>query len=234
MYKLSIIVPCYNESRTITEIIRRVLEAPLPGWEKEVIIVDDGSTDGTRDILQSIGPPITVIFQERNGGKGTAVRTGLDRAQGDYILVQDADLEYDPNEIQHLLAVIDTGKAEVVYGSRNLRPQEREGSLVLHAGVWFLTKMVNILYRLKLTDICTCYKLFPRAAADAVVPGGFESDILLGPALARRGYRFAEVPITYKPRSFAEGKKIRYRDGFRAIIAIIFDWLRNAYYAKES
>lgn len=227
MHKLSIIIPCYNESRTISEIIRRVQDAPMPGWEKEIIIVDDGSTDGTREILRSIDPSITVILQEKNDGKGTAVRAGLNRAHGDYVIMQDADLEYDPSEIHQLLAVIAAGEADVVYGSRNLRPQEREGSYILHFGVWVLTMMVNILYRLKLTDICTCYKLFPREASEAVAVGGFESDILLGPALARRGYRFAEVPITYRPRSVAEGKKIRYRDGLYAVVAIILDWFRH-------
>lgn len=227
MRKLSVIIPCYNEASTVAELVKRVKEAPMPGWEREIIVVDDASTDGTTDILRSVGPSVQVVFRPHNGGKGTAVRDGLASATGDFILIQDADLEYDPNEIQYLLGVIDAGKADVVYGSRNLKPQEREGSLILHAGVWFLTQLVNILYHLRLTDICTCYKLFPREASDAVPSGGFESDILLGPALARRGYRFAEVPITYKPRSIAQGKKIRYYDGLFAIVAIFTDWWKH-------
>jgi len=228
MHKLSIIIPCYNESRTVEEILRRVVHAPLPGWEREVIIVDDGSTDGTREILRSLDMPVTVIFQEKNGGKGTAVNAGLKQAHGDYVLIQDADLEYDPNEIQKLLAVIDAGAADVVHGSRALVRQEKTGPAVLRTGVWVLTRMVNVLYGLKLTDICTCYKLFPREAADAFALGGFIPDILLTPALARRGYRFAEVPISHHPRTVAEGKKIRYRDGLSAILAVIADWVRNA------
>src|SRR3989344_5206321 len=227
MHKLSIIIPCYNESRTIVEIIRRVLEAPLPGWEREVIVVDDGSTDGTRELLRSVDSSVTVLLQQKNGGKGTAMCAGLGRARGDYVITQDADLEYNPNEIQRLLSVIDAGVADVVYGSRNLSPQESEGSRVRRLGVWFLTLMINVLYQLHLTDICTCYKLFPREASSAVVPGGFESDILLAAALSRKGYRFAEVPISYSPRTVAEGKKIRLRDGLYAIIAITVDWLRH-------
>ncbi|MGD0328607.1 MAG: glycosyltransferase family 2 protein [Minisyncoccia bacterium] len=227
MRKLSIIIPCYNESRTIEEIVRRVIGAPLRGWEREIIVVDDGSTDGTRKILQVFGAPITCIFQEKNGGKGTAVHTGLKQVRGDYVLIQDADLEYDPNEIQKLLAVIDKGEADVVHGSRTLIRQKKEGPVTLRLGVWFLTQMVNILYGLTLTDICTCYKLFPREAGEAFAPGGFVSDILFTPALARRGYRFAEVPISHHPRSVAEGKKVRYRDGFRAIVAVATDWFRN-------
>ena len=225
MYKLSIIVPCYNEERTVEELLRRVAQAPLPGWEREIIVVDDGSTDGTLDILRRLSLPVKVILQEKNGGKGTAVRRGLREAAGDYCLIQDADLEYDPQEIQHLLAPIDRGEAAVVYGSRALRRQH--GRVILRLGVWVLTQIINVLWRLRLTDACTCYKLFPLAAKDAVAAGGFESDILLGPALARAGYSIVEVPISYHPRSTAEGKKIRYRDGVWAIIVLILDKMRN-------
>ena len=225
MHKLSIIVPCYNEERTVEELLRRVAQAPLPGWEREIIVVDDGSTDGTRGILRSLTLPIKVILQEKNGGKGTAVRRGLQEATGDYCLIQDADLEYDPQEIRHLLEPVDRGEAAVVYGSRALRKQH--GRIVLRSGVWVLTQIINALWRLRLTDACTCYKLFPLAAKDAVAAGGFESDILLGPALARAGYGIVEVPISYHPRSVAEGKKIRYRDGIRAVVALILDKVRH-------
>src|SRR3990167_2791294 len=228
MRKLSIIIPCYNESRTIEEILHRAIRASLPGWDREIIVVDDGSTEGTREILKNLDLPIIRIFQEKNGGKGTAVCAGIDRASGSYVITQDADLEYNPNEIHKLLSVIDAGVADVVYGSRTLIPQDGvKGPAVLRLGVWFLTQMVNILYGLALTDICTCYKLFPREASDAHSAGGFESDILLAPALSRRGYRFAEVPILYSPRNAAQGKKISYRDGLYAIWAIIIDRLRH-------
>ena len=225
MHKLSIIVPCYNEERTVEELLHRVARAPLPGWEREIIVVDDGSTDGTRGILRALTLPVKVILQDKNGGKGTAVRRGLQDATGDYALIQDADLEYDPQEIRHLLEPIDRGEAAVVYGSRALRKQR--GRIALRFGVWVLTQIINVLWRLRLTDACTCYKLFPLAAKDAVAAGGFESDILLGPALARAGYGIVEVPISYTPRSVAEGKKIRYRDGLRAIIMLILDKIRN-------
>lgn len=227
MRKLSIIIPCYNESRTIEELLNRVVRAQLPNWEREILVVDDGSTDGTREILRSLDLPLTLLFQEKNGGKGTAVRAGIARAVGDYIIVQDADLEYDPEQIQKLLRVVDSGAADVVHGSRTLICQKKVGPATLRLGVWFLTQLVNVLYHLKLTDLCTCYKLFPREAGDAFASGGFVPDMLLTPALARRGYRFAEVPITYDPRTAAEGKKIRYRDGFQAVIAIIADWSRH-------
>lgn len=226
MRKLSIIIPCYNESHTVEEILRRVASVSFPGWELEIVIIDDGSTDGTREILRSLTLPMTVIYQEKNGGKGTAVRRGLEEATGNYVIIQDADLEYDPRDIRLLLQPIEKGVADVVYGSRVLG-RKQKGRVMLRSGVWVLTKLINILYGLHITDACTCYKLFPREASDAVIPGGFESDILLAPALARRGYRFAEVPISYQPRSFAEGKKIQYKDGLWAIGAIIIDWLRN-------
>lgn len=227
MHKLSIIIPCYNESRTIVEIIRRVLAAPLSGWEREIIVVDDGSTDGTRELLRSVGAPVTVLLQEENGGKGTAVRRGLEKATGQYVVIQDADLEYDPADIQNLLSIIQSGAADVVYGSRTIDPRTRRGGLLARMGVWFLTKLINTLYRLSLTDVWTCYKLFPREASNDLVAGRFESELLFTAALARRGYRFAEAPISYQPRSLAEGKKIRYRDGLWAIVVIIADWLRT-------
>ncbi len=226
MHKLSIIIPVYNERRTIERILDRVEHALMPGWEREIIVVDDGSTDGTREFLGS-RPTIKVILHEKNGGKGTAVRTGLAAAMGDFVLIQDADLEYDPEDIARLLAEVDAGRADVVYGSRNLRPREREGAYIPRMGVWGITKLINILHQLHLSDVWTCYKLFPRAAASDFRAGRFDSELLFTAALARRGYRFAEVPISYHPRDASEGKKIRYRDGFIAISRIIEDWIRH-------
>ncbi|MFZ3043629.1 MAG: glycosyltransferase family 2 protein [Minisyncoccia bacterium] len=225
--KVSIIIPCYNEAGTIEELLARVAKASMPGWEKEVIIVDDASRDGTRDILCRYENEAHVIYCEQNGGKGTAVRRGMAQATGDYILIQDADLEYDPADIQDLLAVIENGAANVVYGSRRLQPGARRGGLIPRAGVWCITKLINLLYRLKLTDVWTCYKLFPKEAKDDFVAGHFESELLFTAALARRNYRFAEAPISYAPRAIAEGKKIRYRDGMQAIMSICVDWLRH-------
>lgn len=225
---VSIIIPCYNEERTVEELLRRLQVAFVPsGWKKEFIIIDDASQDGTRSILKQYEEKMRVIYCEQNGGKGTAVRCGIENTMGEYVLIQDADLEYDPMDIVTLLAAVDSGTADVVYGSRNLNPQTRHGGTLARAGVWFITKLINLLYGLSLTDVWTCYKLFPRAAADEFAAGRFESELLFTAALARRGYRFVEVPISYTPRAVAEGKKIRYRDGIQAIIAVVWDWLRH-------
>ena len=225
MHKLSIVIPCYNESNTIRELLMRVLVASTPGWEKEVIVVDDASRDDTKAQLEEFRPHATIIFRESNGGKGSAVRDGLAHATGDFVLIQDADLEYDPEEIHLLLSVIDKGNAQVVYGSRNLRPRERQGGRIPRLGVWLLTKIINTLHNQRLTDVWTCYKLFPREAAGDFAPGKFESELLFTTALSRRGYTFAEVPISYHPRDISEGKKIRYRDGIWAIAILVADWI---------
>ncbi len=225
MKKLSIIIPCYNESKTVRELLRQVEQAQTPGWEKEIIIIDDCSFDSTRDILKDYESRLKVIYQEKNGGKGTAVRSGLAEATGEYALIQDADLEYNPAEIKNLLDVVNSGSADVVYGSRNLHPTKRGGFFIARLGVWFITKLINFLYGLKLTDVWTCYKLFPREAGPDFTGGHFESELLFTAALARRGYKFREVAISHNPRSIEEGKKIRYRDGIYAIFVIIFDKL---------
>ncbi len=227
MKKLSIVIPCYNEEKTIDEILRRLQVAPTIGWEKEIIVIDDASLDGTRDILKQYEDVAHIVYCEKNGGKGTAVRYGLEHATGEYVLIQDADLEYDPADIQNLLSAIEENTIDVVYGSRNLNPRTRRGGLMPRLGVWLITKLINILHRLTLTDVWTCYKLFPREAAGDFVVGRFESELLFTAALARRGYHFVEVPISYAPRDAAEGKKIRYRDGFYAIIVVAYDWFRH-------
>ena len=225
---VSIIVPCYNEKQTVGELLDRLIAAPIPAdWKKEIIVVDDASYDGTCDILKRYEREMRVVYCDENGGKGTAVRCGIACATGEYVIIQDADLEYDPRDIQSLLSVIENRTAEVVYGSRNLSPLTRSGGLIARAGVWFITKLINLLYGLSLTDVWTCYKLFPREAAGDFMAGHFESELLFTAALARRGYRFAEVAISYAPRAVAEGKKIRYRDGIHAILLIIADWVRH-------
>ncbi len=226
MPKLSIIIPCYNEEKTLDALLTKVLAITLPvPWEKEIIVVDDASTDGSSKILATYADRISSIRQPKNGGKGTAVRTGFAQATGDYVVIQDADLEYDPGEIAALLEPIHAGHAEVVYGSRTISPHTVKGSLLPRTGVRVLTILVNTLHDLQLTDVCTCYKLFPRESAHLFKAGGFESDILIAAALSRAGYRFAEVPITYRPRTRAEGKKIRYRDGLWAIGVLLADWI---------
>jgi glycosyltransferase involved in cell wall biosynthesis len=227
MASISIVIPCYNEERTIEEMLTRLESADMGDWQREIIVVDDASRDGTRDILKRYEDKFRVIYSDKNGGKGTAVRRGIEFATGEYVLIQDADLEYDPADIRILLSVISNGKADVVYGSRTIHPLVRRGGLIPRVGVWFITKLMNALYRLSLTDVWTCYKLFPREAGGDFIAGHFESELLFTAALARRNYRFAEVPISYAPRAVTEGKKIRYRDGMYAVIVIIMDWFRN-------
>lgn len=239
MPKLSIVIPCYNERANIETLLSRVLAFPLPeGWEREVIVVDDASVDGTRDILKNLSLPVTVFYQEENGGKGSALTRGFKEATGTHILIQDADLEYDPNDIPALLAAID-GPMSAVYGSRNLHHTKREGFWVQRAGVWVITKLINGLYRVRLTDVWTCYKLFPREAAHTFRPGRFESELLFTAELLRAGHAIKEVPIAHYPRPVSEGKKIRYRDGVWGITALILDYLAHiraprAYMPKDT
>ncbi len=229
MPKLTVIIPAYNERETIEEIIRRVREAPLDPdlhMEKEIIVVDDGSTDGTREILQHIAetqPDIKVILHPRNQGKGAAIRTALEHASGDYIVIQDADLEYDPREFSVLLRPLVEGKADVVYGSRFLGPHR--AFLFLHyLGNKFLNLVTNILYDTILTDMETCYKMF-RADVIKNIPlhaRGFEFEPEVTAKVLKRGYRVFEVPISYSGRDFEEGKKIHpWKDGLRALWTLI-------------
>jgi len=234
MNTLSIIIPVYNEEATVGALLDRVCMVRLPGWGKEIIIVDDGSTDGTHNILKRFEHCATIIYAPHNSGKGNAVRRGLAVATGTHILIQDADLEYDPMQIPDLLQPLARENTHVVYGSRTLTAQPQEGSYIARLGVRLLTWQLNTLWHLSITDACTCYKLFPREAADAWKGGGFESDILLTAALVRRGYHIAEVPISYFPRDIAHGKKIRYRDGFKALALIFMDWWRWRAYIHQT
>ncbi|MBI3420988.1 MAG: glycosyltransferase family 2 protein [Candidatus Sungbacteria bacterium] len=224
MKKLSIIIPCYNESQTIEELLGRVEDAILlPEWEKEIVIVDDGSYDGTREILKEYAGRMKVVFQPQNEGKGSAVRRGIKEASGDYVLIQDADLEYNPGEISDLITALEEGKGDIIYGSRNLGKHKRSGFLIPRLGVWTITRLLNTLYGTSLTDAWTCYKLFPRHAAGDFQAGRFESELLFTAMMARRGLKIAEVPISHDPRPVGKGKKIRYRDGIQAIFKLTRD-----------
>lgn len=231
MKTLSIIIPCYNEKDTIREILSRVSAVDITPWKKEIIVIDDASTDGTTDILRSLhrelNGAIKVLYSEKNGGKGTALQSGISHATGDYLIIQDADLEYDPKDIPVLIGAVDNEGGSVVYGSRNLHHVKRSGFYPQRLGVWFITKLINTLYPLSLTDVWTCYKLFPREAKHHFVPGGFEAELLFTTNMARDGFKFSEKPITHAPRDAKEGKKIRYRDGFKAIQMILADRLLN-------
>ena len=222
--KLSVVVPVYNERNTLPEIIRRVRTVEIPdGIEREVIVVDDGSTDGTRDVLRQLGDStVRVVLHERNQGKGAALRTGFALATGDYVLVQDADLEYDPNDWPKLFAPVLAGKARVVYGSRFTG--ERRNMLLLHwIGNRFLSLVTNVLYNTTLSDMETCYKLVDRSLIEEfdLRSNRFEIEPEMTAKILKRGVRIYEVPISYNGREFAEGKKITWKDGFTALWSLL-------------
>ena len=226
MKTLSIIIPCYNEKNTIDILLSKIDRLNIPNWTIEVVIVDDGSKDGTRDLLKKYSNKFKIIFHERNGGKGTAVKTGIDHATGDYMIIQDADLEYEPSEIKSLVEELERNPKNIIYGSRNLHHIKRKGMYIPRMGVWFITKQFNFLFNSKLTDLWTCYKLFPREVADQFVSGGFDSELIFSARIAKKGYRISEVPISHKPRSFKEGKKIKYRDGIKGIIVLLREFVK--------
>ena len=218
---LSVVMPCFNELATIDEIVGRVLASPLVA---ELVIVDDGSTDGTRDRLAVLDDPrVRVLLQSHNQGKGAALRRGFGEATADYVVVQDADLEYDPTDYAELLAPLVADKADVVYGSRFLGGRAHRVLYFWHSvGNKALTLASNMVTDLNLTDMETCYKAFRREVLDSFVLEedrfGIEPEIT--GKVAARGWRVYEVGISYAGRTYAEGKKIGWRDGVRAIYCI--------------
>jgi glycosyltransferase involved in cell wall biosynthesis len=222
--KLSIVIPCYNEARTIRTIVDRVRAAPVS--DKEIIIVDDCSRDGTRDLLRTEIAPLVdqVIYHANNQGKGAALRTGFAAATGDVVIVQDADLEYHPNEYPRLLQPILDGRADVVFGSRFSGGDAHRVVYFWHmVGNKFLTLFSNMATNLNLTDMETCYKMCRREVLQKIVIEenrfGFEPEITA--KIARLRVPIYEVGITYSGRTYEEGKKIGWRDGFRALYAIV-------------
>ena len=221
--KLSIVMPVYNEKDTIERIISRVMSVDV-GLEKELVIVDDFSQDGTRDILAKLNnPEIKVFFHPENLGKGSALQTGFSKAAGDIVLVQDADLEYDPDEYPILLHPILDGRADVVYGSRFLSGPHRVLFFWHSVGNKLLTTFSNMLSNLNLTDMETCYKVFKKPVLDKIELNskrfGFEPEVTI--KISKMKVRIYEVPISYSGRDYSEGKKIGWKDGFAAIFHLI-------------
>jgi glycosyltransferase involved in cell wall biosynthesis len=220
--KLSVIVPVFNERNTVAEIVRQMRAVDL-SVEREIVIVDDGSGDGTRDVLSQLADStVHVVLHPHNRGKGAAIRTGLAQVTGDLVLIQDADLEYDPDDWPKLLAPILKGRAQVVYGSRFTG--ERRNMLFLHwIGNRFLSLLTNVLYNTTLSDMETCYKLFDRELIDSIDLRSerFDFEPEVTAKILRRGIRIYEVPISYSGREFDEGKKITWRDGVVAVKTLV-------------
>jgi glycosyltransferase involved in cell wall biosynthesis len=222
--KLSVVMPVYNEQATLRQVVARVLAVPL---EIELICVDDGSSDGSREILstlQAAHPQIRVLFQPRNIGKGAALRRGIQEATGDYIIIQDADLEYDPSDYPALLHPLLEGKADVVYGSRFLGSGPHRVLYFWHSVAnWLLTLLSNALTNINLSDMETCYKIFRREILQSIPIEedrfGFEPEITV--KIAKRRLRVYEVGISYWGRTYEEGKKIGWKDGVRALWCLL-------------
>lgn len=218
---LSVVMPAYNERATIEEVIRRVLAVPL---RTELIVVDDGSVDGTRELLQSLQRELgfTLLLQPRNEGKGSALRRGFAAVTGDLVVIQDADLEYSPEEFPELISLVCEGRADVVYGSRFLG-RHRVFLFTHYAGNRLLTLLTNVLYNTMLSDMETCYKVMRTEVLRSLTlrSNGFGIEPELTAKIFKRRYRVYEVPITYDGRGYDEGKKITWRDGVVALWVLL-------------
>jgi glycosyltransferase involved in cell wall biosynthesis len=229
-FKLSVVIPVYNEKQWIRELVRRVQEVPIP---KEILLVDDCSTDGTRDILRELeGDNVRVFYQEVNRGKGAALRVGFRHASGDVVIVQDADLEYDPAEYPRLIQPIVENRADVVYGSRFIGDSHRVLYFWHYVANKVLTTLSNMFTNLNLTDMETCYKVFRREVLQGITLKsnrfGFEPEITAKIARRRNpAWRIYEIPISYSGRTYEEGKKIGLKDAFTALYCIVRYWLCN-------
>ena len=224
MKKISIIVPVFNEIKTLEEVIERLQEVSMCGLEKEIIIVDDYSTDGTRELIKDYEGMYKVFYHDYNQGKGAAIRTGLSHVTGDIMVIQDADLEYDPADYDDLIKLIIEGKADVVYGSRLSGGKPSRSFMFTHLlGNKLLTFITNLLYNTTLTDMETCYKAFRTDFIKGIEikSDRFDFEPEITAKVLKRHPRLYELPISYYGREYSEGKKITWKDGIHAVIALI-------------
>lgn len=224
--KFSVVIPVYNEAKTILATLAAVKAVSLEGLEKEIVVVDDGSTDGTKDILAGLKSEYVIFFQDRNYGKGAAIRKGFSLVSGDFIIIQDADLEYNPEEYRLLLAPLADGRADVVYGSRFVGGKPHRILFFWHSiGNKLLTFLSNVFSDLNLTDMETGYKMFTKDAMQKILPhltsNRFNIEPEITARVAQAKLRLYEVGVSYYGRTYAEGKKINWQDGFSAIWSII-------------
>ena len=220
--KLSIIIPCYNEEATITTLLDRVWNLNLNTIQKEIIVVDDGSKDQSTKHIQSFittHPKVQLLSASRNKGKGAAIRRGFAAATGDLVVIQDADLEYDPHDWEQMLALFKSPKVQVVFGSRRLLKDHSSSGFSYYWGAQSITMVTNLMYGAHMTDMFTCYKMFRRSFLNTLQlqSNGFDIEAELAAKTLRRGATIYEVPISYHPRSIANGKKIRWQDGVGAL-----------------
>lgn len=225
--KLSIIIPVFNEKNTVEKVLDQLKLLPKADFEKEIIVVDDCSSDGTGDLLQKLETSydFTLLRHTENRGKGAAIKTALEKVSGDYVIFQDADLEYAPNEYAKLIEALNSD-FPVIFGSRNLKPKQK-GYLFCFLGVAFLTRVINFLFRSNLTDSYTCYKLIPSKLIKdmAIESDGFEIEAELTVKILKRRIGIKEIPINYRPRTYGKGKKIRAIDGLVGLYTILKLWI---------
>ncbi len=224
MKKVSILVPVYNEFSTLNKMIEKIEQASFCNMEKEIILIDDASTDGSTGLLKELEAKYKVLYHEKNQGKGAALRTGLKEITGDIVVIQDADLEYDPNDYEELIKLILEDRADVVYGSRLSGGKPSRSFMFTHLlGNKFLTLLTNVLYNTTLTDMETCYKAFKASFIKDITirSDRFDFEPEITAKVLKKRARLYELPISYYGREYDEGKKITWKDGLHAIIALI-------------